>query len=553
MKSFLDFIKEEVDLRGNRGIPRNLMGDIERQATRNLGVRPDDERQMHMEIGPQLMRALQTSSQAIFSGSREQIEQRLRALEELAENVIRENFGDILDSSEKPIELDIKMVRPGNVINEFPEMRDIPANANNNTRPPRRDQQNQDQNRNQNQDQGPSEVEVTEDDIKMGVEKKKILNTLTQGYGKSVKGIISYSELVEPGLREIFGNQWRQVLDNWLHLTELADKMDWVFPLEVKTQMMKDAPQHQAGGCKVSWEKDDDNEDNEDEDDENQGGGCSMCEDGTLEEGDSNDYDRITIKAVGVDFPMLIHETVKGIFRLLASGSIKEDEEIAKIIKKNTTSWGDEAQEFRYGVAMQKMYRDFILACNNSGAYNNMQERIFALLALDEGRGGRFTDDQFLSITRDMFSCFDLLEQGRNLEFELNMNRFNTSQAKTQIETLINEIVAAEREYERQLSRWEMEKQLGSSEEDTYTEPANESEPQQQETPSEDDGKYSDDDLANMRQRDIQELIDDALDKGDYAEVGRLTKFLKEGAEIYLREVERLNESSKYHTRRNKQ
>jgi hypothetical protein len=551
MKSFLDFIKEEVDLRGNRGIPRNLMGDIERQASRNLGVRPDDERQMHMEIMPQLMRALQTSNQAIFSGSIEQIEQRLRALEELAESVIRENFGDILDSSEKPIELDIKMVRPGGVIDEFPEMRDIPANANNNTRPPRRDQQNQDQdqdqNRNQDQDQGPSEVEVTEDDIKMGVEKKKILNTLTQGYGKSVKGIISYSELVEPGLREIFGNQWRQILDNWLHLTELADKLDWVFPLEVKTQMMKDAPQHQAGGCKVSWEKDEDNED-----DDEQGSECSMNEDGTLEEGDSNDYDRITIKAVGVDFPMLIHETVKGIFRLLASGSIKEDKEIAKIIKKNTTSWGDEAQEFRYGVAMQKMYRDFILACNNSDAYNNMQERIFALLALDEGRGGKFTDDQFLLITRDMFSCFDLNQQGRNLEFELNSDKFNTSSAKRQIETLINEIVAAEREYERQLSRWEMEKQLGSSEEDTYTEPTNEPEPQRQETTSEDDGKYSDDDLSNMRQRDIQELIDDALDKGDYAEVGRLTKFLKEGAEIYLREVERINELNKYHTRRNK-
>ena len=171
------------------------------------------------------MQALNRSNEAIFSGSREQVEQRLRALENLAESVIRENFGDILDSSEKPIELDIKMVRQGNVINEFPEMRDIPARANDNTRPPRRDQQNQDQNRDQNRDQNqePTEVEVTEDDIKKAVEKKKILNTLTQGYGKSVKGIISYSELVEPGLREIFGNQWRSILDNWLRLTELAD------------------------------------------------------------------------------------------------------------------------------------------------------------------------------------------------------------------------------------------------------------------------------------------------------------------------------------------
>ena len=68
-----------------------------------------------------------------------------------------------------------------------------------------------------------------------------------------------------------------------------------------------------------------------------------------------------------------------------------------------------------------------------------------------------------------------------------------------------------------------------------------------EETPTIDDEKYSDEDLSNMKTRDVQELIDDALDKGDYKEVGRLSKFLKEGAEIYLREVERINE---LHTRR---
>ena len=63
-------------------------------------------------------------------------------------------------------------------------------------------------------------------------------------------------------------------MDNWLRLTELADKLDWVFPLEVKTQMMKDQPQHQAGGCKVSWEKDENEDDEDDEDQE--GGGCTL-------------------------------------------------------------------------------------------------------------------------------------------------------------------------------------------------------------------------------------------------------------------------------------
>jgi hypothetical protein len=53
-----------------------------------------------------------------------------------------------------------------------------------------------------------------------------------------------------------------------------------------------------------------------------------------------------------------------------------------------------------------------------------------------------------------------------------------------------------------------------------------------------------------MSQREIQELIDDALDAGDIDEVKRLSQYLKEGKEIYLREIERINESHKHHNRR---
>jgi ferritin len=50
-------------------------------------------------------------------------------------------------------------------------------------------------------------------------------------------------------------------------------------------------------------------------------------------------------------------------------------------------------------------------------------------------------------------------------------------------------------------------------------------------------------DLSKLRQSDIQELVDDALDRGDYAEVARVSKYLKEGQEIYIKELERINES----------
>jgi hypothetical protein len=52
-------------------------------------------------------------------------------------------------------------------------------------------------------------------------------------------------------------------------------------------------------------------------------------------EGDQDDYDSITIKAVGIDFPMLLHEAIKGIWALLKSGAIKDDEEMAQLIAQH--------------------------------------------------------------------------------------------------------------------------------------------------------------------------------------------------------------------------
>ena len=66
-------------------------------------------------------------------------------------------------------------------------------------------------------------------------------------------------------------------------------------------------------------------------------------------------------------------------------------------------------------------------------------------------------------------------------------------------------------------------------------------------------GNYSKNeiDYTKFSQKQLTELIDDALDKKDYEEVKRLSQYMKkEGREIYLKELERINESYKYHTRR---
>jgi hypothetical protein len=37
--------------------------------------------------------------------------------------------------------------------------------------------------------------------------------------------------------REIFGEQWRTILDIWLQTTEVANKLDWI--IDMKSDMMK--------------------------------------------------------------------------------------------------------------------------------------------------------------------------------------------------------------------------------------------------------------------------------------------------------------------------
>jgi hypothetical protein len=524
MKSFSQFLKEEIDLRGNEGIPDDFMSGAERQASTNLGVNIDDPRQLGT-YGPQIGRLIGQSQQIMNQGlNREQLRERKDKLEKLAYDIVMSEYGEILEASEKPVDLIIKFVEEGNIKNEIPEMEDIPS--------------------------FPSKEEITDPELKKSIQKKKLLNVINQGEAKATKVIIQYSDLVEPGLRDIFGNQWEQILKIWLDTTDIANKLDWVFPLEMKSRMMKDAPQGMAGACQVKWEKDEESQDEESQDEEN----SYKDEDGTVMTGDQEDFDKITIKAVGIDFPMLIHEAVKGIWSLIKSGSVKEDEELAKIIAQNTSSFEDESQDFRYGVAIQAMFRDFINACKDSNKYSQMPLRIYGKLALDKERGGEFTDGEFLEVTKQIFSSFDLVQEAK-LEFKLNMEKFNESPAKRKVESIIQEIVNAEKEYEQELSKWEMEQKFGGSEEPKHSDEDDEDfddylsglgigKSKEVETEEEEDDLDTLlDKLATAKNDQERDIIKRKLDK--------LQESLSEDAKrICGIEVKRIFESIKYHTRR---
>jgi hypothetical protein len=83
MKNFEQFIKEEVDLRGNTGVPDDFMRKSDEEARKNLGVRPDDESQMR-NLWPSFEGAMRQSQQILSTGpngqrlSQQEVQEKIR-------------------------------------------------------------------------------------------------------------------------------------------------------------------------------------------------------------------------------------------------------------------------------------------------------------------------------------------------------------------------------------------------------------------------------------------------------------------------------------------
>ena len=601
MKSFEKFIKEEVDLTGNKGIPGDFMSKSEEEARRSLGVTPDDERQMQ-RIWPEFQRNAGQSEQLLRTGqdgrqlNREQLEQRIKSLEELAEIVVREEFGDILETGIKPIELEIKLVPMGGVTGEVSDITDVPQQSEQ-PKPEEEEEEEEEEegqdeeDQDEEQDQEPEDQEDAEvgTNLVSAVEKKKLLNMITQAAGKATKDIIRASDTVETELSRIFGErQGKQILSYWVAMSDIADKMDWVIPINRKSQMMKGMPQGMAGACQVKWES-------------HTGNYYNMS---LLLEKEAT---KIVIKAVGIDFPMLIHEAVKGIYLFLQSGAIKKDKETAKIIKKATSSFTDEAQDFRYGPPALQMLVNFVNKFSESSEYKRLDTRVYTILAYDKQGvkeelekakesvkvakekaaktrniddeyavdDAEFlvdflekrlkvvrTDDQFLEITNSIFSCFDL-QGGR---FVLNEGKFNNSHAKDEISKIIKYIVddieeakkeaeeyrKAMEDYNREQKEREEEEawrsksqEIEDEEESDIDRLVRQSLNKQEEEPKE--KKPYD----QMTMSEIQMEIDNAVAEENYELAGELTKkYLKgEAKKVWENELSRIYEN---HTRRNR-
>jgi hypothetical protein len=505
MKNFKKFL-EEVTIKGNPGVPnegdkqpgdKDYLKDTEARAKARLGL---SGRETPMQFGGRLMQLVGQSQQATRGREEE--------LENLAKEIITQNYGEILDG----VELDIKLLRSGSQIAQFMQDCEEEQDDDNEEAPKFR------------QIQDPATINK--------IHKAKLGNNIIQGEAKNTKNIIAMQE-VKDGLIDIFGPQAEQILNMWKEMSNLADKMDWIIPIEVKADMMERAPQGMAGAVSVDWkpkQKEEAEEKEESDDDfadrilRDLAAGDEPNEEDKEEFGEEVQEATPRIRARGIDFPMLIHETVKGIYELIASiqfpaeGSSEEEIKMAQAVKLNVSSFEDEAEDFRTGPEIASDFRDFINA-NPEAEHPNMRAFIFGKL-MDSGY---ISDADFLKLFRGILN--------------------KTPEARRKIDEMISEINKELNNYElgQVIDVEEPTYNFDNEEDDNTMMPVEEPEVSQQEAEI---------DYSELTQRELTDLIDDALDAGDFTKVKMLSQYMKEGKEIYLKELERINEGHNFHTRR---
>ena len=516
IKDFEKFL-EEITIKGNPAIPGEgdkkgdespYLSDVEKRAKERMNI---TGAQSTSDLGSKLM-SLLTKSNKYVTGNE-------KALEDLAKEVMEVNFGWILDRYS--IDLDIKLFKSGGQIKKFMDESEEEENP-----------------------EAEAEfIEVTEEDIRNEVHKRKIANLIIQGESKNTKHIL-HSQEVKDGLNEIYGTQKaEEIFKIWDEMSKTADKLDWLIPTTSRSQMMEQNPEGLSGACGYGWKKTEkEKEETQEEESEEEYTEWTGGDEEEWTGGDEEEfYDDETytdfvaseefnytpiLRARGIDFPMLLHESVKGLFELLSLGGIPSDPRAAKVALSETGS-RDEPEDWKYGPEIARDFRTFVNKNTKVQEYPNIKEELFKRLIDKE----TMPTEEFLELFRGILSNKPFARRKIDsmideiIESIEEMERYNAEMEQYQKDL---------EEYNKQMVSWEDQRSGGGQEEIEDVEellPLKTAKSQL--------------DYSKMSKSDIQELIDRALDSGDFATVKQLSPYLKESQGLYLREIELILENKK--------
>jgi hypothetical protein len=465
IKKFDDFLNQvdEASLSDNPAIPGpqdEYLKTLEKKALEYYSTFARDQREMGLLV-PSLM-GLQRGHEA--------------DLEKLAEKAIRLLYKDIIED----VILDIKFPKPNEMqmtMADVPDKPPLPEIA----------------------------LEELEDKkIISEIQKRKIQNAITQGEAVNSKKALNLPE-VKDRMAQIMGKEKSEEYIKLLNkIADVAHSFYWTIPVEAQKSMWIDNPGGGAGTVQVDWE-----EKGKSEEDLASKILKDLEKGGDLPEEAEDLFFEMQPKIIarGLDFSMLVHEGVKGVYELIAAASIPEDESVAGVVIMNTDTLADEIEDLRYGPEMAKVIRDFINSFPESDDVDNLKEHVL-------GRIYALESEDFLEVMRMILSG----EEG----------------AKPVVQDMIDDVVRELREYGLSLAGIDLDSDYEP--EDLGIDTRSKSDP------------------SNLSQDEIIDLIISAAEAGDFEEAKRLHQYLKESQIIdktwdlinnRIRH-EKLNESSSF-------
>ncbi|MFV2016068.1 MAG: hypothetical protein ACC656_11605, partial [Candidatus Heimdallarchaeota archaeon] len=345
----------------------------------------------------------------------------------------------------------------------------------------------------------PAPMEQIEDEeTRNEIYKRRVSNYLTSGAAISTHRIVHM-----PGYRDRLNQISPDLVQQYDQLLKLNEILDGAIPIEEQERMWREMPEGMAGSVKVEWPQQNEvEESNEIEqtdeltvqfEDENVEVDMPLRE----EERDVPDSGDPIIHARGIDFPMLVHETVKGVYELIMANGIPEDEELAQIVINNADTYMQELIGHRVGPQLRQDLLEYINQHEASNNYPNLLERVI-------GRIINLSGTEFLALTNGI------------------LNR--TLVTKGYIDELIEEII-------QELQDYSLYQQFGedSDYEESFSEDETIESQSEPKTPtvSKSDVPTTDLDYSNMSKIELQAEMDKVLDSENWVEAKIIGNYLK--------------------------
>lgn len=212
-----------------------------------------------------------------------------------------------------------------------------------------------------------------------------------------------------------------------------------------------------------------------------------------------------TIKARGVDFSMLIHEAVKGIWKVMSLGKVPDDPELALAIEKEF-GLSDEPDEWRYGPEIAGDLRDFINENPKVNNYNNVRERVWRYMVNENN----LPNDDFLFLMKGILS--------------------KTPEARKKIDSIIDIVIIKIQkidQYAKDLAKYNFE--MAEYERKMEERNKRKKTPESPQFPQFNVKKETriKGDYSQMSQKELSDELSKALDARDFATVEIISQYIK--------------------------